>query len=70
MDDMTELVDILAGGAKSADKDAESVINLSLPTVIRGSNFTVEHSSQSEWLDVSLTSDLGPFMARATFELR
>ena len=69
-DAVGELVNIVAGGAKALLNEATGgePIRLSLPTVIRGSSYSVDYPSQSKWLDVPFTSDIGPFSLRVTFE--
>ncbi len=68
-DGVAELVNIVAGSAKAKlVSDNAAPIDLSLPTVLRGNDFTVEYPSQSVWLEVPFTSDLGPFSLRVTFE--
>jgi chemotaxis protein CheX len=67
-DGVAELVNIVAGGAKSKlNADHSTPIDLSLPTVVRGNSYTVDYPSQSVWLDIPFTSDLGPFNLRVTF---
>jgi chemotaxis protein CheX len=68
-DGVAEMVNIVAGSAKAKlVNDGGQVINLSLPTVLRGNHFTVEYPTQSVWLEVPFTSDLGPFSMRVTFQ--
>lgn len=68
-DAVAELVNIVAGGAKAKFPLEEGVapIDLSLPTVVRGSNYNVDYPSQSIWLEVPFESDLGHFSLRVTF---
>ena len=69
-DAVAEFVNIVAGGAKAAfSKQSKTPVDLSLPTVIRGSSYDVEYPSQSVWLEVPFTSDMGPFSLRVTFEI-
>ena len=69
-DAVAELVNIVAGGAKAKfSNDGGPPIDLSLPTIVRGNSYTVDYPSQTVWLDVPFTSDLGPFTLRVTFEL-
>jgi len=69
-DGLAELVNMVAGSAKAKFANSVSVpIALSLPTVIRGSDFSVNHPSQATWLDVPFSSELGTFNLRVTFEL-
>jgi chemotaxis protein CheX len=69
MDAVAELVNIVAGGAKSKLNGNEAIpINLSLPTVVRGNNYSVESPSWAVWLDLPFISPLGLFNLRVTFE--
>lgn len=67
-DAVAEVVNILAGGAKAKFpiKDGE-IIELSLPTVVRGKGYKVDYPSGSVWLEVPFESDLGAFALRVTF---
>ncbi len=69
-DGVAELVNIVAGSAKARFHETQGggVINLSLPTVVRGSSYSVDYPSQAAWLDVPFESELGPFHMRVTFE--
>ena len=68
-DGVAELVNIVAGGAKAKlVTDGGTPLDLSLPTVLRGNDFTVDYPSNSVWLEVPFASDLGPFCLRVTFE--
>ena len=67
-DGLAEFVNIVAGNAKSRmARNGQAIIDLSLPTVLRGSSFQVDHPSNATWLEVPFTSDLGPFTLRVTF---
>lgn len=69
VDGISEIVNIVAGGAKAKlGATAGTVIDLGLPTVVRGSNYSVESPSNSVWLEVPFESDLGEFSLRVTFE--
>ena len=69
-DVIAEMVNIIAGSAKARFKtDSPRPIELSLPTVVRGSNYAVQYPSGSVWLEVPFESDLGPFNMRVTFEM-
>lgn len=69
-DAIAEVVNIVAGSAKARiNKDDGPVIDLSLPTIVRGNNYCVEYPSKSTWLDVTFESDLGEFNMRVTFEM-
>ena len=68
-DGVAEIVNIVAGAAKAKlTKGGETVINLSLPTVVRGNDYNVDYPTQSVWLEVPFKSGLGPFSLRVTFE--
>lgn len=67
-DVVAECVNIVTGSAKAklnALAGGEP-IDLSLPTVIRGSQYTIEYPSKSVWLEVPFSSELGPFSMRVT----
>ena len=69
-DGVGELVNIVAGSAKSKfSKGLDKPIDLSLPNVIAGKDYTVEYPSQSVWLEVPFKSELGEFSLRVAFEL-
>lgn len=67
-DAIAEVVNIVGGGAKARFKmDDGPPISLSLPSVVRGNSFCVDYPTQTTWLEVPFTSDLGPFTLRVTF---
>lgn len=67
-DAMAELVNIIAGGAKAKFPLTDgNMIDLSLPTVVRGSGYKVDYPSGSVWLEVPFDSELGAFTLRVTF---
>ncbi len=69
-DAIAEMVNIVAGGAKAKlGGDDRPPIDLSLPTVVRGSSYNVDYPSGSVWLEVPFDSDLGSFSLRVTFEM-
>lgn len=69
-DAIAEVVNIVAGSAKARLNNGDGpAIDLSLPSIVRGNNFSVEYPSKSMWLDVSFDSDLGEFTMRVTFEM-
>lgn len=71
IDGMAEMVNIVAGGAKAKFSElAGSPIGLSLPTVVRGDSYIVEHPSGSKWIEVPFSSELGEFVMRVTFEMQ
>lgn len=68
-DSLGEMVNMVAGAAKAqlaAEKDSPT--DLTLPLVIRGSDYNLMHPSQAMWLEVNFTSELGPFFLRVTLE--
>ncbi|HOZ46092.1 MAG TPA: chemotaxis protein CheX [Candidatus Hydrogenedentes bacterium] len=67
-DGVAELVNMIAGGAKTKFSGDGTPIDLSLPTVVHGASYAVEYPSGTRWLDVSFTSSLGPFSLRVAFE--
>jgi chemotaxis protein CheX len=70
-DVIAEMVNIIAGSAKARFKTDElRPIELSLPTVVRGSNYAVQYPSGSVWLEVPFDSELGPFSMRVTFQMK
>ena len=72
-DSVSEIVNIVAGGAKAKFTDVyqkgSKPIKLSLPIVIRGNSFSIDYPSKSMWLEVPFNSDLGGFTLRVTFEV-
>ena len=69
-DAIAEMVNIVAGGAKAKmNVDGRAPIDLSLPTVVRGSSFNVEYPSSSVWIEVPFDSELGAFRLRVTLEV-
>lgn len=69
-DGIAELVNIVAGSAKAklSIQLNQQAMDLSLPTVVRGSSYSVSQPSQAVWLEVPFTSAHGPFVLRVTFE--
>ena len=62
MDAIAEMINIVAGGAKAKiNGDRGEPANLSLPTVILGRDYKIQHPSWSAWLDIPFESPLGPF---------
>ena len=68
-DAIAEMVNIVAGGAKTKLSDGDTPIALSLPTVVRGNDYKVDYPAGSVWLEVPFDSDLGKFSLRVTFEM-
>ena len=70
-DAVAEMVNIVAGSAKAKFCAGDGApIELSLPTIVRGADYSVEYPFRTTWLDVPFTSELGPFVMRVTFEMR
>jgi len=70
IDAVAEMVNIVAGSAKTSfTKGSGEPIELTLPYVIRGNNFKVIYPSDSVWLDIPFSSDLGDFSMRLTFDM-
>jgi chemotaxis protein CheX len=70
-DGVAELVNIVAGSAKAklSNGKGPDVISLGLPTVVHGGSEIIDYPSQSTWLEVPFSSELGPFSLRVTFEM-
>jgi chemotaxis protein CheX len=69
-DAIAEMVNIVAGGAKAKiNVGGGKPIDLSLPTVVRGSSYDVDYPTGTVWLEVPFDSDLGHFSLRVTFEM-
>lgn len=69
MDAISEVINIIAGGAKAKFSRANELgtIVLSLPTVVYGPAYNVEHPSTALRIEVPFDSGLGPFALRVTF---
>ncbi len=65
IDGVGEIVNIITGNAKS--KFAGHAINISLPTVVRGSIHNVSNMDNTVFLAVPFDSDLGSFSLLVTF---
>jgi chemotaxis protein CheX len=69
MDSVAELINIVAGGAKAKlNGDQNDPANLSLPTVIQGRDYVIQHPSWSMWLDIPFDSPLGSFNLSISIE--
>ncbi|MCD6506367.1 chemotaxis protein CheX [Candidatus Poribacteria bacterium] len=68
IDAVAEMVNIVAGSAKTHLSDELGLIKLSLPTVVRGRNFEIRYPTGSIWLQIPFNSDLGPFFMQVSFE--
>ena len=65
VDGISELVNMIAGGAKAKlISDEGQPIQLSLPTVVRGRDYVLSHPRNTIWLTVPFTSALGTFVLR------
>jgi chemotaxis protein CheX len=69
IDAIAELVNIVAGGAKAKLHDGETPIVLGLPNVIHAKGYTVHYPTTSVWLDIPLSSELGPFNMKLGFQV-
>jgi chemotaxis protein CheX len=68
-DAISELVNIVAGGAKAKlSEQVGATLELTLPTIIRGDQYRVYSPSKALWLEVPFTSELGEFTLRVTFD--
>ena len=69
-DAMAEMANIVAGSAKTKFFEGKATpIELSLPNVVRGKNFTVIFPSKSIWIEVPFDGELGPFALRVILEI-
>ena len=67
IDGLGELVNIITGSAKAQLSDLNCPpINLSLPTIVRGTNYAVSYPSGSTWIELPFESELGDFNLRIT----
>ncbi|GMV94402.1 MAG: hypothetical protein AMXMBFR82_41800 [Candidatus Hydrogenedentota bacterium] len=67
VDGIAELVNIIAGDAKARlTEDEAPPLTLSLPAVVRGRDYVIEHPQDTIWLTVPFKSDLGVFVLRVT----
>ncbi len=69
-DAMAEVANIVAGGAKSRLWQAsqnEEPMSLSLPTIISGSDYTINYPAGAVWLQIPFSSELGDFQMRLIF---
>ncbi len=70
-DGIAELVNIVAGQAKAElASESDEPIDLSLPTVVQGTDYGVDYPSDAVWLEVPFNSELGDFMLRVTFRTK
>jgi len=68
-DGVAEVVNIVAGAAKGKLHQVNgNPVQLSLPTVVRGTDYQVAYPTRTAWLEVPFESDLGSFSLRVRFE--
>ena len=68
-DTIGELVNIVAGSAKAKiSQQVKQTLDLSLPVVFHGENFTVYSPSQAIWLDVPFACEMGTFGLQLSFQ--
>lgn len=65
-DAISELVNIVAGGAKAKLSEGNGQLTLSIPNVIRGQGSTVLAPSWATWVEVAFDCELGSFHLRVT----
>jgi chemotaxis protein CheX len=69
-DALGKMASIMAVSAKAkVSEGSETPISLGLPSIIRGNSYSVDYPTDSVWVDVPFTSELGPFSLRVTVEL-
>lgn len=68
VDAVAEMVNIVAGSAKTKLTGDGDPIGISLPTVVRGRNFEISYPTGSVWLQIPFTSELGFFSVQVSFE--
>jgi chemotaxis protein CheX len=71
-DGVSEIINIIAGGAKSrmATDDDTDPLSLSLPNIIYGDKYDVYSPSNSKWIEVPFTSELGDFTLSISYEYK
>jgi CheY-specific phosphatase CheX len=68
-DGLAEVVNMIAGGAKARlAAEATGPIDLGLPSVIRGHQFSVCYPSHTVWLEIPFDTQLGGCQLRITLE--
>ncbi|RJP34183.1 MAG: hypothetical protein C4527_02745 [Candidatus Omnitrophota bacterium] len=69
IDTVAELVNIVAGRALSIFSNESGIaIDLSIPSVIRGSRFAMEMPSVAAWIELPFSCELGEFTIRVAVE--
>jgi len=60
IDAVSELVNIMAGGAQAIlNGQTSEPVELSIPTVIRGNRFKLNYPSFAAWIEIPFSSELG-----------
>jgi chemotaxis protein CheX len=68
-DGVAEIVNMIAGNAKAKLSNTTGTpIDLSLPTVVRGTDYRIDSPGDSVWIGVPFDSPLGNFELRVMFE--
>mgnify|MGYP006293010547 CR=1 FL=1 len=67
-DAMAEMVNIVAGSAKSKLSKGDQPIDLGLPSIVRGADLELEQPRGSRWIEVPFTTEFGKFYMRVAFE--
>jgi len=65
-DALAELVNMI-GGASKSKLDLDPPPELSLPSVVEGSNYRMRYPTKSCWIQIPFTCDAGPFVMEVTF---
>lgn len=67
VDGIAELVNMIAGNAKAkVTGDETPPLTLTMPAVVRGRDYVIDHPTDTVWLTVPFDSELGPFHLRVT----
>ncbi len=67
VDGIAELVNMIAGNAKAKLTGEEAPpLTLTMPAVVRGRDYVIDHPADTVWLTVPFDSELGPFLLRVT----
>ena len=67
VDGIAELVNMIAGDAKAKlTGDNAPPLTLSLPSVVRGRDYVIEHPANTIWLSVPFDSEFGKLLLRVT----
>lgn len=70
-DGVAEIVNMIAGNAKAKLLGNDGTpIDLSLPTVVRGTDYRIDCPGDAVWLGVPFDSPLGTFELRVMFETK